>query len=114
MLCDRYPMPGLYSMEGRHGQRLHRAHGRLARRWIRLEQEAHESIERPTLVIGLRIPAETATVRQPDDGADFVSFRAEEFFSYTEAPDVDIATIDATASPTAVSAQLRTLVWRAL
>jgi thymidylate kinase len=114
VLCDRYPMPNLHSMEGSHGHRLQKARGRLARRWIRMEKEIHDSLERPGLVIGLRVSPETASRRQPGDGADFVSFRAEEFFAYTEDHAQDMVTLDASATLTDVSQQLRRLVWQAL
>jgi len=114
VLCDRYPMPNLHSMEGRHGHRLKKAQGRLALRWIRMEKEIHESIERPTLVIGLCVPPTTASRRQPGDGADFVSFRAEEFATYIESLSNEVVLIDATSELASVSRQLRQIAWEAL
>jgi thymidylate kinase len=114
VLCDRYPMPNLHSMEGVHGHRLRKASGLLARRWIRLEKEIHESIQRPGLVIGLRVSPEMASSRQPDDGADFVAFRAKEFLSYTEEHAQDMVTLDTSAALIEVSQRLRRVVWQAL
>jgi thymidylate kinase len=114
VLCDRYPLPDLQSMEGRHGHRLEKAAGFLARRWVRAEQTVHESIERPGLVIGLRIPPDLASRRQPGDGAEFVAFRAREFFEYAGAPGRDIVAIDAAAPLDEVSARLRQIVWQTL
>jgi thymidylate kinase len=114
VLCDRYPMPDLHSMEACHGHRLQKARGRLARRWIRLEREVHESIERPGLVFGLCVPPELASSRQPDDGVDFVSFRADEFLAYTEQHTQDMVTLDTSAPLAEVSRRLRRLVWQAL
>jgi thymidylate kinase len=114
VLCDRYPMPGLHTMEGLHGHRLRKARGRLFQRWMHAEKQAHESIRRPDLTIGLRVPPEIASARQPEDGVDFVSFRAQEFFTYSETPRENVVIIDASAALEDVSAQTRELVWQAL
>jgi thymidylate kinase len=114
VLCDRYPLPGLASMEACHGHRLHKARGRLARRWIQQEKKIHDSIESPGLVIGLRVSPDLASSRRPEDGSEFVSFRAAEFFAYTEAHEQEISAIDASATLADVAQQLRRLVWQAL
>lgn len=114
ILCDRYPMPGLTSMEGTHGHRLHKARGRLARRWIRLERNVHDSIARPDLSIGLRVAPEMAASRQPDDGPEFVSFRADEFFVFSEANAQMLSVVDASEPIDDVSRRVRRLVWNAL
>ena len=114
VLCDRFPLPGLHSMEGAHGDRLDRAASRIARRFVRAEKEAYESIEPPDLVLALRVPAEVAIKRQPGDGAEFVSFRAQEFFEYTSVEREGLVPIDATRPIEEVARVARRRIWDVL
>ncbi|HSJ34611.1 MAG TPA: hypothetical protein VLB85_06110 [Acidimicrobiia bacterium] len=115
VVCDRYPLVGLTTMDG---PRIDRATG-VAKRpiasWLgRFERLYYQRIASPDLVIVMRVDPAVAVDRRPDQDPEFVRRRAEEIYRWdwsgTEAAHV----VDSDRPHEEVLGQVRALVWAAL
>ncbi len=83
VICDRYPLPQLRTMEGRLvDQMLETGPDNALTRWLRrLEQRSYDAIAPPELLAVLRIDPDLAVRRKPEDDADFVRVRSSEVWN---------------------------------
>ncbi|UCE86399.1 MAG: hypothetical protein JSU66_01255 [Deltaproteobacteria bacterium] len=79
VLCDRFPLHELASMDGpRAGSLPGASRSRLTRLLTRLEERYYAAIGRPDLLLVLRVRPEVALGRRPEDPAVRVRQRAQE------------------------------------
>lgn len=114
VLCDRFPLPELRSMDGRRGGPLPTA----SRSWTggllanRLEHY-YTSIGRPDLLVVLSIRPDLARGRSGDDPEDRVRQRALEVLSIDWSA-VDARVLDAERNVSEVHQELKSWVWSRL
>ena len=81
VVCDRYPLPGLTTMDCARLDRMPRMGGRpLAALLARLERSYYEKITPPDAAIVLRVRPSVAAARRPEQDVDFVRRRAAEIY----------------------------------
>jgi energy-coupling factor transporter ATP-binding protein EcfA2 len=114
IFSDRYPIPGIISMEAPLSDKLKVEANRWTRRWAKIEQEAHAAIGNPDLLLILRVHPDLAVSRQPEDGSEFVRWRSQEVWDLTEDPPAGGNVIDAHQSALDVRRQIMRLVWAEL
>lgn len=114
VVCDRYPIAGLETMDGPRLHRVPGARGRpLAMIMSRLERGYYERIGRPDAVVVLRVDPDVAIARRPDQDEEFVRRRAEEIQRrHWNEPDVFV--VDAGRPIDQVHNEVRAIVWSAV
>jgi thymidylate kinase len=79
VICDRFPLPQVESMEGpRAGRFPEVSRSRLSRALARLERRYYAGIGRPDLLLVLRVEPEVAVRRRPEDPERRIRQRAQE------------------------------------
>lgn len=112
VISDRYPHQALKSMEVaqisqfNEGAETKGFESALAR----LEEQYHNRIAAPELLILLRVDPETAVARKTDEPSDYVRRRATEVWNI-DWDNSGVHVIDATQSPELVAAELKSLIW---
>lgn len=113
-VCDRYPLPGLETMDCPRISRVPGLGQRPLARWMsRLELVYYQRMVPPEAVVVLRAPPQVAVTRRSEQDADFVRRRATEIYERDwKEPNVHV--IDAGRSIDEVVREVRTLVWSLL
>ncbi len=113
VVCDRFPLPELKSMDAPRVQRFADPHRwrRLTARLAAYEQRCYDAISAPDVLVVLRVDPEIAVGRKPEENPDFVRARWEEIWAiaWDDVPGAHV--VDASAPATDVFAALRALVW---
>ena len=82
VICDRFPLPRMISMDGPQVESLTRTlpSQRLIRLLGKLERRYYQPILRPDLLFVLKADPDTAAARKPDEIAAYVRARSKEFW----------------------------------
>ncbi len=79
MLCDRFPLSEIRSMDGSRTRGLSAASHSWAARWLlRLEKRYYAAIRSPDLLLILNVRPELALQRRPEDPPERIRQRARE------------------------------------
>ncbi len=112
VICDRYPLPGMISMDG---PRVERMMGDCKANWFaqtlkRLESGYYESMLLPDLLIVLRVHPDTAVERKVEESPDTVAARASQIWEkdWSNSP---AFVIDAAMPKEQVLARLKAVIW---
>jgi thymidylate kinase len=114
VVCDRYPIPQIFLMDGGRGRRLLEARDPLVRRFARLEQRYYEHIRSPDILLVLRVDPEVAVSRKRGEESEtFIRPRADEVWraDWTGTPAI---VVDANRPPEQVLADVKAFVWERL
>jgi thymidylate kinase len=114
VLCDRFPLPSIESMDGRRARRLSPAW----RPWpvrllIDLEERYYEAIAPPELLIVMRLHPDVALRRRPEDPERRVRERALEILE-VDGPALGAHLIDASLPMLEVHRELKSWIWTRL
>lgn len=114
VVCDRYPLKQLRSMDGPRTDWARDLPGMTRFRAFLIEREAryYEAFARPDLLAVLRVDPEVAVLRKRDEEEHYVRRRSTEV--WRAAWDDSVVTVDASRSAPDVLAQLRSAVWERL
>jgi hypothetical protein len=115
VLCDRYPHPGLRSMEVPliESRTVDGPDNRLVRAMIGLEERYHRAIVPPELLVVLRVDPNIAVERKTEESPDSVRARGTEVWSI-DWRGSGAHVIDASQPADVVARELKALVWSAL
>jgi thymidylate kinase len=114
VLCDRFPLPQLESMEGPRADRLPGAsRSRLSRALTRLERRYYAGIGLPDLLLVLRVDPEVALRRRPEDPEKRVRERAQEVLSI-DWSDTRAHVLDANRPMAELHRELESWIWTQL
>lgn len=113
-VCDRFPLPGIDSMDAPRTTSLPGLERRpLARRLAAREMAYYDQMLPPDVLLVLRVRPEVAAARRRDEESDFVRRRAAALLD-VDWSGTDAVVIDAEAPLESVHAQIRDAVWAAL
>ena len=114
VLCDRFPLPEIRSMDGRRASR-QAAPPRswLARMPTRLEERYYGAIARPDLLLVLKVQPDAALRRRPEDPEGRVRERAREVLE-VDWVEGDAHVVDAEQSISEVHRELKSWIWSRL
>jgi thymidylate kinase len=115
VICDRYPMPQIKSMDGPNiGRLAGRARSNRITRFLqRAEAAYYKHIAAPDLLIVLRLRPEVAARRKTDEDSDYVRARSREVWEL-DLGGTGAHVLDAARPKSEVLSDLKTLVWREL
>ena len=111
VVCDRYPVPGLRTMDGPRAARFPGVAQRPLARWLAdVEARRYRHMPRPDLSLVLRVSPEVAVTRRPEQDRAFVWRRAAEVqgLAWTGA---DVVVVDADRPEEAVQRAAARAVW---
>jgi thymidylate kinase len=115
VVCDRYPLAGLSTMDGPRIGRVRGVAARpLAAKLSRLENSYYERIAPPDVLIVMKADPAEAVERRPDQDREFVRRRAEEIYQRDWSGTPGAHVVDANRTHTEVLEQVRSLVWASL
>ena len=106
VICDRFPLPQLTSMDA---PRIEPA-GRLPAALSRREKRYYRRIAPPDVLLVLRVDPEVAVQRQPSDEPDFTRRRWREIWEL-DWHALGAHVIDAGRSPAEVLSEIKSVVW---
>jgi len=114
VLCDRFPLPDIESMDGRRARRLSPAW----RPWpvrmlIDLEERYYAAIDPPELLIVMRVHPDVALRRRPEDPEDRVRQRALEVLE-VDGTAMGAHLVDASLPMREVHRELKSWIWARL
>ncbi len=113
VICDRWPLPQLMSMDGPQIRRITRREriGGFLKRLADCEQRWHEAISAPDCMVVLKVAPEIAVQRKSEEDAGFVFSRASEVWN---APwsETEAFVVDASQPADAVFSQVKNYVWK--
>jgi thymidylate kinase len=113
VICDRYPLPQVRTMDGQVLGRSHARRGRLASSLIALERRFYQRMPSPDVLIVLRLDPEVAVRRRTDEEPAFVRRRSAEVWT-AEWSATDAIVIDAGRSADEVASDARSALWSRL
>jgi thymidylate kinase len=114
VLCDRFPLPEIRTMDGRSDGRLSAAaRTRPARLLAGLEERYYAAITRPDLLLVLSVRPELALERRPEDPEDRVRLRAREVLEVDWAA-VGAHVVDAERPDHEVHRDMKAWIWARL
>lgn len=114
VVCDRYPLRGLETMDCPRLQHLPGFEGRPLASWIRRREAAYYGrLREPDVVLVLRVPPEVAVSRRVEQEREFVLRRAAEIYQY-DWKERNVFILDAGQPIAEVQQQARALVWSLL
>ena len=115
VLCDRYPLPGVMSMDGPQVRRLiHGTRGGLVEQFaMRLEERAYGVLSPPDVLVVLQIPEQLALDRKPEDQPERVRTRSREILGIDWSSTGAIV-LDASLPAAEVAAEMKRQIWREL
>jgi thymidylate kinase len=114
VICDRFPLSDIESMDGRRTGRLVPApQSRLARKLIEWEESYYEAIAPPELLVVLRVDPDVALRRRPEDPETRVRERALEILE-VDGVAMGAHMIDAGMPMTKVHRELKSWIWTRL
>ena len=113
VLCDRFPLPGLMSMDGPQVRRLIEGtrSGRMEKFAMRHEERSYEAISPPDVLVVLRIPTQLALDRKPEDQPERVRQRSREILGI-DWSSTGAVVLDAARPATEIAAELKQRIWR--
>ncbi|MFP3915452.1 MAG: hypothetical protein ACLFWM_11300 [Actinomycetota bacterium] len=113
-ICDRYPVPGLETMDRARLEGLAGVEERPLARWMRdRESLYYERMPVPDVVLVLRVDPDVAVARRQEQDAMFVRRRAEEIHQ-REWKEPNVFVLDADRPLADVQAEARSLLWARL
>lgn len=114
VLCDRFPLPEIESMDGKRADRLSPARRPwLARRLIDLEERYYAAIAPPELLIVMRVHPDVALRRRPEDPEGRVRERALEILE-VDGTAMGAHLVDADLPMREVHRELKSWIWARL
>jgi thymidylate kinase len=114
VLCDRFPLPQLESMEGPRAESFPGASwSPLFRLLTRLERRYYAGIGRPDLLLVLRVEPEVAVQRRPEDPECRVRRRAQEILQ-VDWSETGAHVVDASRPMSELHRELKSWVWTQL
>jgi thymidylate kinase len=115
VVCDRYPLAGLSTMDGPRIGRVPGVASRpLAAKLSRWEDSYYQRITPPDVLIVMKADPAVAVERRPDQDHEFVRRRAEEIYQRDWVGTPGAQVVDANRPQAEVLEQVRALVWAAL
>ena len=113
VLCDRFPLPGLMSMDGPQVRRLIEGtrSGLLEQFAMRHEERSYSTISPPDLLVVLQIPAQLALDRKPEDQTERVRQRSKEILGIDWSSTGAIV-LDAVRPAAEIAAEMKQHIWR--
>lgn len=112
VISDRYPHPALRVMDVAQIERLFsQVHvNRLLRRLSKIEGRYHSRISAPEIAVVLVLDPDEAARRKTDEPYDYVLKRSAEIWD-TSWSGTGVKVVDASQSPQAVGAELKSIIW---
>lgn len=111
VVCDRFPLPGLETMDCPRLQRLPEGSGRALARWMgEWEARYYDRLGQPDAVFVLKVDPEIAVARRVEQDGEFVRRRAAEIFQ-REWKEPNVFIVDASKPLDQVQDQVRALTW---
>ena len=115
VICDRYPLPEIKSMDGERAGWLAAAapSNRLLQYLVTLERRFYQHIAPPDLLMVMRVDPDVAVQRRPDEDGPWVRARNEEIWTL-DWQQTDAHVIDAGQSQETVISEVKSLMWSRL
>lgn len=114
VVCDRYPLRGLETMDCPRLQALPGVERRALAKWMRrMEASYYRRVQQPDAVLVLRVAPEVAVSRRVEQEADFVWRRAAEIYQ-RDWKERNVFVVDAGRPMGQVQQEVRALVWSLL
>ena len=114
VICDRFPLEDVESMDCPRGARLPGLERRPMARWLAaIEARYYRRILAPDLLVVLRVEPTIAVARRAEQDTDFVRRRADEVWRHDWTRERAVV-IDSSRPHDAVLADVHDVVWRAL
>ena len=112
VLSDRFPLPGLISMDGPQVRDLTNGNrsGSFARFAVRTEEQFYETFSRPDLMFVLQLPAEISLSRKQEDDPERVARGAREVLGADWSTSGAVL-LDATRPAAEIAAEMKRHIW---